>query len=181
MIPSGSFAGHFVDQLRQRPRLRWWVATVSGAAMTLSGLLWCATFILAPLEYFGGRAREALTPFIGLFGVAFLVSAAAYFPSEDAELGDIRKRREKIEERFATEDKAGVLGTIQLSLNQLTEYYAINKAQARRSFNFSVVAIGMGLITLVSGIWLHCRPFLAYSYNSLEEQISTYITKAWHN
>ena len=46
-----------------------------------------------------------------------------------------------------------MLDTIQLSLNQLTEYYAINKSQARSSFSFSVFAVIVGLATLIGGIW----------------------------
>lgn len=47
-----------------------------------------------------------------------------------------------------------VLDSIRLSLNQLTEYYTINKARARNSFRLSVFVIVTGLATIVFGIWL---------------------------
>ncbi|MGH0950692.1 TRADD-N-associated membrane domain-containing protein [Bacillus mycoides] len=50
-------------------------------------------------------------------------------------------------------DKNNVFNTIQLNLNQTTEYYTINKSQAKQSFRASIFAIVIGLITLVVGIW----------------------------
>lgn len=97
---------------------------------------------------------EFFIPAFLIPGVLFLTAALAYLPGQDSELGPIRKERERIQERIEKENRVGVLDTIQLSLNQLTEYYTINKGQARRSFNFSVVAISLGLLTLIGGIWL---------------------------
>jgi hypothetical protein len=65
----------------------------------------------------------------------------------------LREERHKIQKRLAEKPKPDVLDTIQLSLNQLTEYYAINKSQARNSFSFSVFAVIVGLATLIGGIW----------------------------
>lgn len=47
-----------------------------------------------------------------------------------------------------------VFDVIQLSLSQVTEYYTINKSQARKSFNFSVFAVFLGLATVIGGVWL---------------------------
>jgi hypothetical protein len=70
------------------------------------------------------------------------------------ELESLHEERKRITERLAETPKPDILDTIQLSLNQLSEYYTINKSQARNSFTFSVFAIVVGLATLVGGIWI---------------------------
>lgn len=71
----------------------------------------------------------------------------------ELELQPIRREREKIRERIEHEDVPNVFDTIQLGLNQITEYYTINKSQARKSFAFSVFAVVAGLFTLIGGVW----------------------------
>lgn len=69
------------------------------------------------------------------------------------ERDEIRKRlNESRNEEIKKEEN--VFDTIQLSLNQITEYYTINKSQARNSFTLSVFAIISGLVTLTVGIWI---------------------------
>jgi hypothetical protein len=68
-----------------------------------------------------------------------------------ANLNTIKEEREKIIEKIGNDS---VVNTIQLSLNQLTEYYTINLSQARTSYRWSVTAIIVGLITLIVGAWL---------------------------
>jgi hypothetical protein len=72
----------------------------------------------------------------------------------ELELEPLHKEREEIRQRIKKESKPNVLDIIQLSLNQISEYYAINKSQARRSFAFSVFSVVTGLITILTGIWL---------------------------
>ena len=69
------------------------------------------------------------------------------------ELNTLHEERNKIRERITKTEKPNVLDTIQLNLNQLSEYYTINKSQARNSFRFSVFAIISGLATIIAGIW----------------------------
>ncbi len=76
------------------------------------------------------------------------------FGGIDLELEPIRKEREEIRQRIERDPSANVLNTIELGLNQITEYYTINKSQARNSFAFSVFAVVTGLVTLVGGAWL---------------------------
>ena len=72
----------------------------------------------------------------------------------ELELEPLHREREEIRQRIKKESKPNVLDIIQLSLNQISEYYAINKSQARRSFAFSVFSVVTGLLTLIGGIWL---------------------------
>jgi hypothetical protein len=90
----------------------------------------------------------------------FVLSLASFAPLDftkirtgDFDIASIREERKEIKRRISQSPK-DVVGTIQLNLNQLTEYYAINKNQARSSFGWSIFAIIAGLITLIGGIWL---------------------------
>jgi hypothetical protein len=72
----------------------------------------------------------------------------------DIQVGKLREERKEITQKIENKKEIDIFQTIQLSLNQLTEYYTINKSQASISFIFSSVAIIIGLLTIVSGIWL---------------------------
>jgi hypothetical protein len=94
-------------------------------------------------------------------GVVFGLCLLSYMPRSlieisgvELELQPIRKEREEIRQRIEHEAVPNVFDTIQLGLNQITEYYTINKSQARKSFAFSVFAVIMGLSTLIGGVWL---------------------------
>ena len=50
------------------------------------------------------------------------------------------------------EKSDSVVDIIRLNLNQITEYYTINKNQARRSFSFSASVILLGFITIIAAI-----------------------------
>ena len=65
----------------------------------------------------------------------------------------MHEERQKIQDRLSETEKPNVLDTIQLNLNQLSEYYTINKSQARNSFRFSVFAVIAGLSTIIAGVW----------------------------
>jgi hypothetical protein len=76
----------------------------------------------------------------------------------DAALLRVARERSDIVKKTEQQEKEGLtpsaLDNIRLSLNQLIEYYTINKAQARNSFRLSVVATILGLLTILGGIWL---------------------------
>lgn len=73
----------------------------------------------------------------------------------DLQLEKLRKERVEITHKMESDNKLDIFHTIQLSLNQLNEYYTINKAQARSSFRFSIFSIVIGLITILVGVWLN--------------------------
>jgi len=94
---------------------------------------------------------------IGLSTIA--ISRLVYFFEQsshdsDTELKELKNERVAITQKIETEKELDIFHTIQLSLNQLNEYYTINKNQAKSSFRFSVFAIVIGLITILTGIWL---------------------------
>jgi len=47
-----------------------------------------------------------------------------------------------------------ILEVIQSNLDQLIDYYIINKAQATTSFRSSIIAISIGFATIIVGVWL---------------------------
>jgi hypothetical protein len=53
-----------------------------------------------------------------------------------------------------TKKQADVFEIVQLGLSQVDEYYTINKSQARKSFNFAVIAIAIGFTTIIGGVTL---------------------------
>lgn len=75
----------------------------------------------------------------------------------EIELKNLSQERERLKGEVKSEKNKSnnnVFNTIQLNLNQTTEYYTINKSQARKSFGISVAAIIAGFITTLVGIWL---------------------------
>lgn len=79
----------------------------------------------------------------------------------EVELQPIREQRRVIEERMKDSQGSGsapdILNVVQLGLNQLTEYYTINKSQARNSFTASLAAVVLGFLTLVVAYFLALR------------------------
>lgn len=72
----------------------------------------------------------------------------------DKELNVLRAERIEITQKIEEKKELDIFHTIQLSLNQLNEYYSINKNQARSSFRFSLFSIVLGLCTILAGVWL---------------------------
>lgn len=103
---------------------------------------------------------ESVLPFfvipLGVIAIFFIT----YLGSEtssifEKQLETLRVERVQITQKIETEKELDIFHTIQLSLNQLNEYYTINKSQARSSFRFSIFAIVLGLLTILIGIWLY--------------------------
>jgi len=74
----------------------------------------------------------------------------------NVEIEQLRVERTEITKKIEDEEgEPDIFYTIQLSLNQLNEYYTINKAQATTSFRFSIAAIVVGLCFILAGITLN--------------------------
>jgi len=103
------------------------------------------------------------TPSIGgILGVAMgiIILVAGLFwwtvPELFVEFDDlesIKQERNEIKQKLKN-DQHDIFQIIDLNLNQVSEYYTINKAQARISFMYSIFAITIGLLTIIAGIWL---------------------------
>jgi hypothetical protein len=92
------------------------------------------------------------------FGNGFVEEVASTISAEKDELELIQPKPTISEEIFSN---------IQDSLGEISDYYKINKQQARSSFVVSVAAIGLGLATLMAGI------LLFYKYGSSGISVSS--------
>lgn len=90
---------------------------------------------------------------VSFFFVSYLVAKTSNVIEKQLE--NLRAERVQITKKIEEDKEPDIFHTIQLSLNQLNEYYTINKGQARSSFQFSLFAIVIGLLTILIGIWLY--------------------------
>jgi hypothetical protein len=138
--------------LAGRPTARRVALIASTFTMLGAGLMLVARPLFSPHLYDGTIVMGSVI--LGIGGlVVFSVSLKAYETVDWLELRDLRQQSEKLQDKLGA-GTADVLNIVQLSLIQLSEYYTINKSQARKSFNFSVFAVAVGLVTIVSGVWL---------------------------
>lgn len=130
-----------VDAFRRHPRIRNMLVLVALVVLFLH-----VFFVVIPPAVTTSTIIFLVVGILSLSDIRFTAGSIA------AELEPLRREREAIQRRMETDKQPDVLDTIQLSLNQLTEYYTINKSQARSSFQFSVFAVVVGLLTLIGGI-----------------------------
>ena len=103
---------------------------------------------------------NSVLPFFVVPFSIIIVSIAVFYSEQfsdslELDLKNLRLERVEITQKIEDKKELNIFHTIQLSLNQLNEYYTINKNQARSSFRFSIFSIVIGLITIVVGIWLY--------------------------
>jgi hypothetical protein len=144
-----------IELLQKNPKIRLWFTVVFGI-LSISGLI---LYLLNPL--WSLLFRDSILGVTIATSVFFGFGIAAYSPvnlkdilNPDFELFSIREEQAKIRKRVPKTPKEDLFTTIQLNLNQTTEYYAISKRQAQSSFGFSVFASVVGLAVLVAGIWV---------------------------
>ncbi len=138
-----------------------------------SWLLPVAGGVIGAILYFLGAAKNynqldpevrlaVLALFVvggGVVGFILRSSTSFKFGGIEIELEPIRAERKAIEQRIEARQGAGldIFNVIQLGLNQITEYYTINKSQARNSFRASMGAVIFGLLALSVGIALNYK------------------------
>lgn len=93
-----------------------------------------------------------------LIFLGIIASAILSFSNHDIEnylISDLKNlfdERKEIRDRLRSSDRMqngeDILDIIQLNLIQISEYYTINKTQAKRSFNISISAIVLGTLIL---------------------------------
>lgn len=71
------------------------------------------------------------------------------------QLIQLRVDKKEITKKLEEDKSNDIFQTIQLSLNELNQYYTINKAQATTSFRISLTAIIAGLSIIIGGIALN--------------------------
>lgn len=153
-----SLIGLYIETLRENVKIR---KNLTIAFLIIIAVL--STLLIFSTDLFAAdlikQVTEVLSISLGAMIFLFILTLTSFTNLKigkaglTIELEGLRKEREKIKERIEKQDD-NVLDTIQLSLNQLTEYYTINLNQAKSSYRWSITAIIVGLITLVTGIWL---------------------------
>jgi hypothetical protein len=87
---------------------------------------------------------------------SFAVSTMSYLGGDvktvSEHLEELAEEREELNEKIKKENN--VMDVIKINLNQLNEYYTINKVQAKRSYSFSITMITTGFVVLILGIML---------------------------
>jgi hypothetical protein len=156
----GDIAGFIIEVLRRNSKARSVVTWISLASLALTSALAISSFLYAKPIPFVEISNWVLGAYI-VFATLLALAAAAYTGitvrgggALRLELESLHEERKEITDRLADKQRPDILDTIQLSLNQLNEYYTINKSQARNSFSFSVFAVVLGLGTTVGGIWM---------------------------
>jgi hypothetical protein len=92
---------------------------------------------------------------ISVTAIGLLAIAPIDILGVEDELKPLRQEREEIQQRIDQETQPDITDNILLNLNQINEYYTINKSQARSSFRSSVFAIIVGLLTIIGGVWIY--------------------------
>lgn len=118
----------------------------------------------------GKEPPEIPSSLLALLGVAFAAwlafkAIAAATTESTKELEPVRAERKEIEESLES-GRGGhldILKIVRLGLNHITEYYTINKAQARNSFAVSIAAVMIGLLALCFGIYFTYKQHTAVS------------------
>lgn len=136
-------------------------------SLTLLYLLFIASFVIVFYTLITVHDKErrdyimnSILPLTALPAAILAAIYGVFRTSTSSDLDTIQlenllKERLEITHKIENDDKPDIFNTIQLSLNQLNEYYTINKGQARSSFRFSLFAIVIGLLTILVGIWLN--------------------------
>jgi len=149
--------GVYIDYLRKNTKLRFLLFLCFTFLILLTSLLrvYSNSIFYQPTIK---NTNDVLSVLIILFSILLIFTSVAYskivFSSGKIgiDLDSIRTESEELKRKLS-EKQDDVFNTIQLSLNQLKEYYAINLSQAKSSYNWSIAAIIIGIITLIVGIW----------------------------
>ncbi|WP_430827192.1 TRADD-N-associated membrane domain-containing protein [Chryseobacterium indologenes] len=147
--------------IKQNPTLKkWCIIMLTFFGLATFGILIYANTILpaSDIENYNYLIDNVL-PFPSIpFGLLIFIlyfSIITPVPTkEEQEIIKINEEREEIKTKIENKEQLEIFDTIQLSLNQLNEYYTINKVQAKSSFNWSISAIVLGLMLIIAGIIL---------------------------
>jgi hypothetical protein len=166
-LTMSAFSG-FGDLFRDRPTARWVVGILSSFWLIFA--LVAGVYIKAgPIMFFGRSMNfETILPLLlvpSVFAGFLLLAVLASFENvRDREsklqrlLRETREAGQNFQDIGSLEEQKAkafdILEVIQSNLDQLIDYYIINKAQATTSFRSSIIAISIGFATIIIGVWL---------------------------
>ncbi len=125
------------------------------ALLVVSGIIY-----VIPSQYLYedfSEFRDRAAPIAGVLGFLLLSTTIASFAERSTsslymELEPIRAERRRLESDEESGPEVDAFRRLELNLNQIAEYYTINKSQARSSFRFGVFSVTAGLATLVIAV-----------------------------
>lgn len=125
------------------------------AARALAGFLGLFILVVGVVAYiipdweFRRFSVPLLLSGLGLF-LAFTLSGQNF----DVFVGAPQEVEERKEAEETFKDSKDPYASLQIDSKRLSEYYAINQAQARGSFRWAVFAMFCGLTTIIGGVWI---------------------------
>ncbi|NJK52513.1 MAG: hypothetical protein HC936_06225 [Leptolyngbyaceae cyanobacterium SU_3_3] len=171
----------WIKFLRRNPKLRWpafiFVVILSFVAIVSLGYV-CWYWWLVSLWNWGfnppswkgilsilGGLYLLIIPFMPLYIIPSLDSILELI-AEDRE-GALRRKVDEADEQQAlvekeleAKDASGLIPLIRYSRLQLQAYYKIGLTQTQRSFHYSVIAMWIGFIVIISGLIPHILSYL---------------------
>ena len=149
---------YYMEYLRKNKKLRYIITVIFAFLLLISiGIRIFSNLLFDTPQLW--KINEFLLILILIFVAVFIITLASFTEinlrqgSFSIALEKITTEREELNKKLS-KDEDSVYNTIQLSLNRLSEYYTINIRQAKSSYNWSITAIVVGIMTLVIGIWL---------------------------
>ncbi len=102
-------------------------------------------------------------PFVPFMGISIAGDVINLYLSEQEDevhgkFAELNKRQSGIEEELIKNDDAGLIPLIRYSRLQLEAYYSIGLSQTQRSFKYSIIAMWIGFIVIISGVTIHFLP-----------------------
>lgn len=109
--------------------------------------------------FLGGNSNILAVCFIVFICLIYIIAICLFsFIVSDSNVTVTEQLDKIVEERTELnkkiEKQTNVMDVIKINLNQLNEYYTINKVQARRSYSFSMIMITIGFVSIIGGIVL---------------------------
>jgi len=105
--------------------------------------------------------RIALLSASGIFTSVIVIWFVCY-EEENETLSKPAEEKQQIESKIEEEKSGNIQKIIKLNLDQLDEYYTINKSQSKRSYNLSSIMIIVGFLLLVATVIMFLMDSEAY-------------------
>ncbi len=159
IISSSELFIKIVKALNKRPSLRNKLLIIFGSLDFVS----IAILVLEPLFYWNPIFEIASNICAGIaivMSLGLFITICSFFPqliittSLIEKLDHLADERIKIEHKIKEGSNGNVQEIIKLNLNQLDEYYTINKSQSKSSYSFSIFMIIIGLLLVFATIMI---------------------------
>jgi hypothetical protein len=125
-----------------------YVRAISGILGIFLLIIGALAFIL-PIYEFHRFAPPILISGFFLF-LGFILSGHNF----DIFIGVPQEVEDRREAEESLKDSKDPYASLEIDSKRLSEYYAINQAQARGSFRWAVFAMFCGLVTIIGGVWI---------------------------